>query len=139
MENAKAISTPMSSSDKLPSPEPSMELDIFGYRRLLGHLQYLTLTRLDISFAMNHLSQYVHGLHLHIGQQLSAFCVTSKTHYVMAFFFIRHLQFISPPLSIQIREDPLRTVDPLLDMLFILDLILFLGSHLVKKLFLVPL
>ncbi|KAK8508594.1 hypothetical protein V6N12_044510 [Hibiscus sabdariffa] len=28
MENAKAISTPMSSSDKLPSPEPSTSIDI---------------------------------------------------------------------------------------------------------------
>ncbi|KAK8996633.1 hypothetical protein V6N11_081899 [Hibiscus sabdariffa] len=28
MENAKAISTPMSSSDKLPPPEPSTTIDI---------------------------------------------------------------------------------------------------------------
>ncbi|GMI71503.1 cysteine-rich RLK (RECEPTOR-like protein kinase) 8 [Hibiscus trionum] len=61
MENAKAISTPMSSSNKLPRSKPSTTLDISGYRRLLGLFQYLTLTRLNISFVMNRLSQYMHS------------------------------------------------------------------------------
>ncbi|KAK8488487.1 hypothetical protein V6N11_082051 [Hibiscus sabdariffa] len=61
MENAKVISTPMSFSDKLPPPEPSTTIDISRYCRLLGLLQYLTITRPYISFVVNRLSQYMHG------------------------------------------------------------------------------
>ncbi|KAK9031862.1 hypothetical protein V6N11_056148 [Hibiscus sabdariffa] len=60
MENAKAISKLMFSSDKLPPPEPSMAIDLSRYRRLLDLLQYLTITRPYISFTANHLLQYMH-------------------------------------------------------------------------------
>jgi histone deacetylase 1/2 len=61
MEGCRAISTPMSTSDKL-----SRELgdiltpdDAFCYRSLVGGLQYLTLTRPDISFVVNKVCQFL--------------------------------------------------------------------------------
>ncbi|KAK9043384.1 hypothetical protein V6N11_071729 [Hibiscus sabdariffa] len=64
MEIVKEIFTPISYFDKLPLPEPSTTFDIYKYRRLLGLLQHITITHLDISFSMNRLSQYMHGLSL---------------------------------------------------------------------------
>jgi hypothetical protein len=60
MSEAKPIKTPMStahalsllSGDPLTNPSP--------YRSLVGALQYLSLTRLDISFAVNKVSQFMH-------------------------------------------------------------------------------
>jgi hypothetical protein len=67
MSEAKPIKTPMSTAhtlsllfgDPLPDPSP--------YRSLVGAFQYLSLTRLDISFAVNKVSQFMHrptSLHL---------------------------------------------------------------------------
>lgn len=58
MEHAKPVATPMSSTDSLtqrgdPMPEPTL------YRATVGSLQYLALTRPDISFAVNRLSQFM--------------------------------------------------------------------------------
>ncbi|KAK9024381.1 hypothetical protein V6N11_004545 [Hibiscus sabdariffa] len=50
----------LSSSDKLHPPEPSTAIGISRYRRLLGLLQYLTITHPDISFALNCLSQNIY-------------------------------------------------------------------------------
>lgn len=49
MENAKPVATPMSASDHRTF-----------YRAIVGSLQYLGLTHLDISFAVNRLSQFMH-------------------------------------------------------------------------------
>ncbi|KAL4360659.1 hypothetical protein GQ457_04G018470 [Hibiscus cannabinus] len=51
----------LSSSDKLPPSEPSTTIDISRYRRLLGLLLYLTITRPYISFVVNRLAHYMHG------------------------------------------------------------------------------
>ncbi|CAH9088921.1 unnamed protein product [Cuscuta epithymum] len=61
MNGSKPVSTPMASTEHLPPANASHAVDISDYRRLLGLLQYLSLTRPDISFAVNRLSQYLHG------------------------------------------------------------------------------
>jgi histone deacetylase 1/2 len=55
MENCKSASTPMDTHEKLSCESGTClgEDDAFRYRSTVGALQYLTLTRPDISFAVN--------------------------------------------------------------------------------------
>jgi hypothetical protein len=61
MTNCRAISTPMSSSGKLARDQgtPLSGEGQYQYRSIVGGLQYLTLTRLDLSFAVNCVCQYM--------------------------------------------------------------------------------
>ena len=63
MENCKVSTTPMSSSEKISkdSGTPLSQDDSTKYRSLVGALQYLTLTRPDISFAVNRVCQFLHA------------------------------------------------------------------------------
>lgn len=62
MDGAKEVCTPLAALEKLlPTSSGGDALDVTHYHRLLGLLQYLVLTRLDISFAMNRLSQFMHS------------------------------------------------------------------------------
>ena len=62
MSLSKLVGTPISSTEKL-----SVEGDALGpedstrYRSIVGALQYLTLTRPDISFAVNKVCQFLHA------------------------------------------------------------------------------
>jgi histone deacetylase 1/2 len=62
MRNCKPMNTPMSSADKLSiyDGDPLGPKDITEYRSIVGALQYLTLTRPDISFAVNKVCQFLH-------------------------------------------------------------------------------
>lgn len=61
MDKSKAVSTPMSVQDKLAADQgtPLTGDAVFDYRSIVGGLQYLTLTRLDISFAVNKVCHYL--------------------------------------------------------------------------------
>lgn len=61
MTNCKPVSTPMCVHEKLSRDlsTPLGEADIHTYQSTVGALQYLTLTRLDISFAVNKVCQYL--------------------------------------------------------------------------------
>lgn len=63
MDKAKSVSTPLSISDKLSITDGNKlgPDDSTKYRSLVGALQYLTLTRLDISFAVNKVCQFLHA------------------------------------------------------------------------------
>mgnify|MGYP000925994369 CR=1 FL=1 len=72
MENCKPISTPMSTSEKLSkdSSKPLDEKGQFLYRSIVGGLQYLTITRPDLSFAVNKACQFVQNpTDQHLGGQ----------------------------------------------------------------------
>lgn len=60
MLNAKPVATPLPSHPKLTLKSGSPLSDPHEYRRIVGSLQYLALTRPDISYAVNKLSQFMH-------------------------------------------------------------------------------
>lgn len=60
MQDAKPVTTPMATTPKLtlagePHSTPT------EYRTLIGSLQYLAFTRPDVAYAVNRLSQFMHG------------------------------------------------------------------------------
>lgn len=59
MCDAKAIVTPLSSSVTLQLNDGVPPTDSTQYHQLIGALQHLTLTRSDISFVVNKLSQFM--------------------------------------------------------------------------------
>jgi histone deacetylase 1/2 len=63
MQNCKPANTPMSSTEKLSAFEgtPLSIGDSTRFRSIVGALQYLTLTRPDISFAVNKVCQFLHA------------------------------------------------------------------------------
>ncbi|KAK0572541.1 hypothetical protein LWI29_033229 [Acer saccharum] len=60
MLEANTVSTPLSLTDTLKLVDGSAPTDATQYRQIVGSLQYLSLTRPDVSFAVNKLSQYMH-------------------------------------------------------------------------------
>ena len=60
MFEAKPISTQLSLTESLKLSDGSVPSDATQYRQVLGSLQYLSLTRPNISFAVNKLSQFMH-------------------------------------------------------------------------------
>ena len=67
MLEAKPVKTPMSTAHTLTLLSGDTLTDPSSYRSLVGALQYLALTRPDISFAVNKVSQFMHrptSLHL---------------------------------------------------------------------------
>jgi histone deacetylase 1/2 len=63
MLSCKPVSTPLSTSEKLSAHEgvPLGPNDAKNYRSIVGALQYLTLTRPDISFSVNKVCQFLHA------------------------------------------------------------------------------
>lgn len=61
MENCKSVSTPLSTVEKLSAYEGEKlgEKDATQYCSVVGALQYLTLTRPDISFSVNKVCQFL--------------------------------------------------------------------------------
>lgn len=59
MANAKPVSTPMLHHPPLTLTSGTPLENLTEYRAIVGSLQYLSLTRLDISFAVNRLSQFM--------------------------------------------------------------------------------
>lgn len=60
MLNSKPVSTPLPTSPKLTLNSGAPLSDPTEYRRVVGSLQYLALTRPDVSYAVNRLSQFMH-------------------------------------------------------------------------------
>ena len=60
MQDAKIVLTPIPTSSTLKLTLGSSLSDPTEYRKVVGSLQYLLITRPDIAFAINKLSQYMH-------------------------------------------------------------------------------
>jgi hypothetical protein len=73
MGNCKPVTSPMSTSEKLSSSKGNALVpnDCTRYQSIVGALQYLTLTRPGISFAVNKVCQFLHApttiLKVHLG------------------------------------------------------------------------
>ena len=63
MSNCKSVDTPLSTSEKLSIADGTRlsSDDSTRYRSMVGALQYLTLTRPDICFAVNKVCQFLHS------------------------------------------------------------------------------
>lgn len=63
MDKAKSVDTPLAVSEKMRLTDGSAlgSEDATRYRSVVGALQYLTLTRPDISFSVNKVCQYLHA------------------------------------------------------------------------------
>jgi histone deacetylase 1/2 len=63
MSNCKEVTSPMSSSEKKLVHEgtPLQPEDVTKYRSVVGALQYLTMTRPDISYSVNKVCQFLHA------------------------------------------------------------------------------
>ena len=72
MVDCKPMSTPLEAKTKTSSNKVLLE-DPSYYRGLVGALQYLTLTRPDLSFSVNYASQFMHApttVHLKLVQRI---------------------------------------------------------------------
>ncbi|KAK2977771.1 hypothetical protein RJ640_028916 [Escallonia rubra] len=61
MTGAKEVNTPMCNTYALTLQEGSPHVDPTPFRKLVGAMQYLSITRADVSFAVNRLSQVMHS------------------------------------------------------------------------------
>jgi len=59
--NSKSVETPMDPNVKLLPSQGELLSDLEKYRRLVGKLNYLTVTRPDISFAVSVVSQFLNS------------------------------------------------------------------------------
>ena len=78
MESIKETTTPLSSTTHLILNDGSPPVDVSRYRSLIGGMQYLSLTRHDVSYAMNKLARYMHSLR--------------QTHWTAAKWLLRYLK-----------------------------------------------
>ena len=62
MKNARLISTPLSTTPTLSLQSGTALSDPYEFRTIVNNLQCLTMTRPDIAYAVNKLSQFMHRL-----------------------------------------------------------------------------
>ncbi|GAB2284068.1 hypothetical protein Dimus_039643 [Dionaea muscipula] len=71
--DCKPVKTPLAAGINLSSSGAAPLSDPTEYRQLVGSLQYLTLSRPDIVFAVNHICQFLHQptvLHLTVAKRI---------------------------------------------------------------------
>lgn len=83
IQNVKPVSIPMASSPKLTLHSGTSLSDPMMYQKLVGSLQYLAFTRLNIAYAVNRLSQFMHRQteeHWQAGKRILRYLAGKTTH-----------------------------------------------------------
>ncbi|RVW64789.1 Retrovirus-related Pol polyprotein from transposon RE1 [Vitis vinifera] len=80
LQGATSVDTPMQLNVKLRKEEGDLLADPSLYRKLVGSLVYLTINRLDISFAVQQVSQFLQTpRHLHLAAVRRIICYVQGT------------------------------------------------------------
>jgi len=124
MSSCNPTSTPLAQKVKLHSQDASL-VDATNYRSLIGALQYLTLTRPDLTHAVNLVCQFLHRPRLSHLQAVK--CITYRVHYIMGYDSSLFPLLIFMVFLMLIGLDALTCDAQPLDTLFIWVLIVFLG------------
>ncbi|WKA05493.1 hypothetical protein VitviT2T_023456 [Vitis vinifera] len=83
MSSAKFVATPLVTDGNLTLHLGTTLTNCTEYRTLVGSLQYLCLTRLDISYVVNKLSQFMHhpmSEHWNAAKRLLRYLYGTLTH-----------------------------------------------------------
>ena len=99
MESIKETTTPLSSTTHLILNDGSSPVDASRYRSLIGGMQYLSLTRPDVSYAINKLAQYMHSprqTHWTAAKRLLRYLKHTVTY---GLYLHRHRQLTLPAYS----------------------------------------
>ena len=86
MEGAKPSPSPLSKTAMLQLNNGTTATDATEYRRIIGGLQYLNLTRPDLSYSINKLSQFMHkptSLHLQHLKRVLRYIKLTMNHGLM--------------------------------------------------------
>lgn len=126
MFDARAISTPMVSGILVSSRHGDKFQDVHLYRSIVGALQYVTLTQLEIAFSVNKACQFMHSP-IHLQWQL----VKRILRYLKGTY--NHGLFLAKPSDLSLHgyadADPTQmTVNPRLDSVSSLAVILLSGA-----------
>lgn len=117
MFGAKSASSPCSSGSKMSKFDGKLLADPFEYRQVVGALQYLTLTCLDISFVVNQLYQQMHSpssTHWSVAKRVLKHL---KIPLTMAFYILRDNYISNLSVTLTRLATPM-TITPLLAMVF---------------------
>jgi hypothetical protein len=101
MEHCKTVSTPLSNIEKYSTHKDTLDAKATTtYRSIVGALQYLTLTRPDLAFAVNKACQFLH--------------VPTSDHMVAVKRILRYVQG-TKSLGIKIKKDSSLRINALSD------------------------
>ena len=83
MHTCTHVRTPIASRTNISLVDGELHSDPSEYTRIVGALQYLTMTRLDIAYAVNVVSQFMHTprtTHLHCVKRIFKYLQGTLTH-----------------------------------------------------------